>query len=245
MSNPKFQVFFVALLSVGEMSTVFALPPIQGEKVINFRVVPTYDKETKGAQRSETDVGLTSAGLLLLTQRQNEVDKSIFERDLKILRCPTTPINQWGLEIGTLTEPRRAKEVQPTSSDIVVITGVVPRYDNPLSLGTALVIGAGSAEHQIVSTATGSSAATALTSTVMSSPKASSSNPASDSETSRTPGKRLSYRAFLENITDMEAQLSALDDWEMVMVHGEHNEVMDRSGSARKQDVVFVGQKDG
>ncbi len=49
----------------------------------------------------------------------------------------------------------------------------------------------------------------------------------------------------MDNIGEMEAQLSAMEDWEMVLVNGEHNEVFDRTGTIRKQDVVVMGQKDG
>lgn len=225
-----------------DISTVFALPPIQGEKIINFHVVPTYNKDIKGAQRSESDTGLTSPGLILLTQRQKEVDTSQFERNLKIIRCPTTPISQWGLEIGTSSEPRRATEVQPTASDVAVVCAVTPKHDNPMSLGTALIVGSGSAEEQVVSTAASFSTSASDNS------KSAATNTGDASERdhrARSSSKRLSYRAFLDNIGEMDAHLSALDDWEMVMVNGEHNEVVDRAGSIRKQDLVLIGQKDG
>jgi hypothetical protein len=39
--------------------------------------------------------------LLLLTQRFNE-DNENYDRQLKNLRCPVSPINEWSLEIGLL-----------------------------------------------------------------------------------------------------------------------------------------------
>ena len=108
-----------------------------------------------------------------------------------------------------------------------------------MSLGSALIIGAGAGDEQVVSTATGSGTS-APSSTLVTGSKV-----GGDQDVNRTASKRLSYRALLENIGDMEAQMSSLDDWELVMVNGEHNEVVERDGSFRKQDVVFVGQKDG
>lgn len=170
------------------------------------------------------------------------MDTSQFERNLKIIRCPTTPISQWGLEIGTSSEPRRATEVQPTASDVTVIFAVTPKHDNPMSLGTALIVGSGSAEEQVVSTAASFSTSASDNS------KSAATNTGDTSERdhrARSPSKRLSYRAFLDNVGEMDAHLSASDDWEMVMVNGEHNEVVDRAGSIRKQDLVLIGQKDG
>lgn len=95
------------------MELIFALPPVHNEKIISFRVVPTYDKNTK-------DGAEVTPALLLLTQRQSVLDSTPYERYLKILRCPTTSIGNWALEMGTLDDPRRAKEVQPNTTEVTV-----------------------------------------------------------------------------------------------------------------------------
>lgn len=233
--------FLPNILIVGDLSTVFSLPPIPGEKILSFRVVPTYDKTVKAAQQ-QNPVGtshVSNPGLLFLTQRQVGQQKGRFERDMKLMRCPTTAISNWGLEIGTLSDPRRATEVQPTSNDISTIAGILPKHDNPLSLGTALITSAGANDDQVVSTASVGNAP-ALNAGSM---KDSTDNTSGGG--ARRASRRLSYRAFLDSIGEMEAQASSLNDWEMVLVNGEHDETHDRGTSMRKQDVVFLGQKDG
>ena len=101
---------------IDKLDTVFSLPPVANEKIISFRVVPTYDKKTR--EENPDDVEVTPA-LLLLTQRR-AVDSDEYKRDLKIIRCPITPVGHWGLEIGALPDPRLATEVQPGTHAITV-----------------------------------------------------------------------------------------------------------------------------
>lgn len=61
-----------------------------------------------------------TAAILLLTQRPNQDDKSQYDRHVKIIRCPTTPLSDWALEIGALPDPRKATEVQPAAADVTV-----------------------------------------------------------------------------------------------------------------------------
>lgn len=103
---------------VGELVTIFSLPPIPNEKIISFRIVPTYDRSAKGLGPDE-DVTITPA-LLLLTQRQNQEDSSKFDRHVKIIRCPNVPLSEWALEIGALPDPRKATEVQPAAAEVTV-----------------------------------------------------------------------------------------------------------------------------
>lgn len=98
-----------------KLETVFALPPVAGEKIASFRLVPAYDKKQRDESPDEFEV---TPALLLLTQR-GDIDISV-ERSLKIIRCPTTPVSNWGLEIGALPDPRLATEVQPSTSTITV-----------------------------------------------------------------------------------------------------------------------------
>jgi hypothetical protein len=110
-------------IATGEMNVIFALPPIPNEKIISFRVVPTYNKSlskngaviNKGGDSFEK-----TPGLLLLVQRSASHTIGDFERHLSIIRCPTTNMTDWGLEIGALPDPRKAREVQPAASDITV-----------------------------------------------------------------------------------------------------------------------------
>ena len=83
----------------------------------SFRIVPTYDKKQRENNPNEVEV---TPALLLLTQRQASEDESKFQRELKIIRCPTTAVTDWSLEIGALPDPRFATEVQPSKTSITV-----------------------------------------------------------------------------------------------------------------------------
>jgi hypothetical protein len=91
------------------------------EKVISFGLVPTYDRAAKHRAGSddESDVDVVPA-LLLLTQRQHPLEKSIYDRFVKIMRCPSSPLSDWALEIGALPDPRKATEVQPARNEVTV-----------------------------------------------------------------------------------------------------------------------------
>lgn len=91
---------------------VFSLPPMVDDKVVRFKIVPTYEKDTS----SGTSVVITPA-LLLLTEHQMD-DKP--HRQLKIVRCPCSPVSEWALEIGTTPDPRKATEVLPSNTEITV-----------------------------------------------------------------------------------------------------------------------------
>jgi ribosomal protein L18E len=67
-----------------------------------------------------------------------------------------------------------------------------------------------------------------------------------DSKANRRMSRRLSARQFYEaslNIHDLELEIKEADDWEMVLVAGEHEESTD--GTLRQQDIVFNGHSDG
>ena len=112
-------------LLIADMELIFALPPVHNEKIISFRIVPTYEKTVKDDASPE----ITPA-LLLLTQTHSVLATSPYERYLKILRCPTTPINLWALEMGSLDDPRRAKEVQPNTSEVTVSISCHSKYND-------------------------------------------------------------------------------------------------------------------
>lgn len=103
--------------TLGDLTTIFSLPPIPYEKITSFRIVPTYEK----AQSENPGSSLTPA-LLMLTQKVNPANTVgiSFTRQVRILRCPTSPTSEWALEIGTLPDPRKAIEVQPGKADISV-----------------------------------------------------------------------------------------------------------------------------
>lgn len=218
----------------GELNTIFALPPISYEKIISFRVVPTYNKSLKETATSIEELEKT-AGLLLLVQRQMN---GRLERQLYILRCPTVEIKDWALEMGALPDPRKAREVQPAAADITATTGVVPNFKNPSSLGKALLTSAFDQE-QVVSTALTQKAPAASTiDDVFAVPE--------EKPNKSRMSRRISARQFYEtqvSLNELEASLKDVDSWEMVLVNGEHEE--NTEGVLRQQDVVFNGHADG
>lgn len=85
---------------------------------MGFRVVPTWEKNNAiDALKEDTDAAPVP-GLLFLTQREDQLGNMV--RQLKLLRCPTTPIREWSLETGLLPEPRDAKEVLAGETPVTV-----------------------------------------------------------------------------------------------------------------------------
>jgi hypothetical protein len=78
------------------------------------------DDDNNNNNNNNNNNSLVTPGLLLLTQIHDPSDSSNLERQIKLIRCPTTNISEWGLEIGTLPDPRVAIEFQPTPSEISV-----------------------------------------------------------------------------------------------------------------------------
>lgn len=60
---------------------------------------------------------------------------------------------------------------------------------------------------------------------------------------SNKSARRLSTRDFFD-LKALDRQINAVDDWEMVLAVGEHQEFGRKSGS-RIQDIVFKGYEDG
>ncbi len=88
------------------------------EKLLSFRVVPTYDK-VEAELASPANPTQITPGLLLLTEKQLETsDRRI--KQLKIVRCPIVAVSDWSLEIGTTPDPRKATEVLPGAVDVTV-----------------------------------------------------------------------------------------------------------------------------
>jgi hypothetical protein len=102
------------------MEVVFSLPPVPYERVVGFRVVPTYDKGEPDGDEQTGPVAVIPA-LLLLTERPDAADEdAVPTKHLKIVRCPSQPVADWALEIGTTPDPRKATEVLPSAADIIV-----------------------------------------------------------------------------------------------------------------------------
>lgn len=222
------------------MNIIFALPPISYEKIISFRVVPTYNKSLKETATTIEELEKT-AGLLLLVQRQVN---GHLDRHLYIMRCPTSEIKDWALEMGTLPDPRKAREVQPAAADITVTSGLVPNFKNPLSLGKALLNSAVDSSEQTVSTALTQKAPTATP--VVDDVFAATEGTSEKNHNKSRMSRRISARQFYEtqmSLNELEASLKDADTWEMVLVNGEHEE--NTEGVLRQQDVVFNGHADG
>lgn len=210
-----------------ELSVVFSLPPVHCEKVINYRIVPTCTKGKDGAA--------PTPALLLLTQRAQD-NRQLHDRRLRIIRCPATPMADWALEIGALPDPRMASEVLPASADATCLQGVLPDFNNPLSIGKALVEGVIDDEGKVVQTTQ-----------LKQAPSADEllqdfTDQAATRENMRA-SRRLSARAFFANHLSL-ADLPGEEAWEMVLACGQHEE-HSKGDAWRNQDVLFVGHADG
>lgn len=58
-------------------------------------------------------------GLLLLGQSDGGEARE-FKRELLVMRCPTSPVSEWEMEIGMLPDPRVATEVLPGKTNVSV-----------------------------------------------------------------------------------------------------------------------------
>lgn len=232
---------------IGEVSINFAVPPIQGTKIITFRVIPTYEKsdvlnrwssKENILELSEKESKVTP-GLLLLTQKQNDFDKSKYVRQLKLLRCPQSNISEWGLEIGALPEPRLAAEVQPAHTELTLISGVVPSYESQLSLCRAFMIGLISKEDRVVSTGVQRHPSVAALLEDETAVKTENNPPVSPPPPLRQVSRKISTGGVIEY-----EEPDKLETWEVVLVQGEHTESRITHG-LRIQDFVFIGHNDG
>lgn len=129
--------------SHGDMETVFCLPSLPQENVLQMVIVPSYLKsEAEEALLSapiededeDTDNGGTDPGdaalrrtitpaVMLLTQwhaTDDDDDPEQTLRNLKVVRCPTVDMACWALEVGQLQDPRFAVEVLPGRNTVTV-----------------------------------------------------------------------------------------------------------------------------
>ena len=102
------------------MEHVFSLPPLVGEDVVGFRLVPTVEKEVAEGKAP------VPALLFLTQQRQEDEDTTPARRHLKIVRCPKTSVDEWALELADVAAPRKAAEVLPGSCEVTV--GRMPTF---------------------------------------------------------------------------------------------------------------------
>jgi hypothetical protein len=128
-------------LIAGDLESVFALPGIPSEKVVDCALVPTYlksqselvmmqvddnDDDEEDSPVAKQPSGMLRAtitpAVLVLTKRSyaEEGEEEATTRHLKIVRCPAADMANWAFEVGSLAEPRLAREVLPGSSCVTV-----------------------------------------------------------------------------------------------------------------------------
>jgi hypothetical protein len=165
--------------------------------------------------------------LMLLTQ-SNSTGRP--ERSLKLLRCPTTSIKEWGLEIGLLPEPRKALEVFPRLAEVTALLALAPKASQ-YSLTHVMIATADSASLEVGAMVT-----------------AASESGGAGSSASPT-ARRRSTRDFLNASTRISAaNFGALqfDDpmWELVLAAGTADSDFGNSVQ-QPHDIVFLGHADG
>ena len=116
------------------LHTVLQIPPCADEEVVGFRLVATVEKSQKSALQDEFGAvygaGACVPAVMLVSQcagwsgadgdgSESAPDTTALpQRQLKLLRCPTSPVSEWQLELGLLPEPRFASGAVLTTSSI-------------------------------------------------------------------------------------------------------------------------------
>lgn len=85
----------------GKVETIFELPKLYNEEVLDFCFVPTIEKD---------DNSNPVPALCVIFECDNDFDDS-YIRVMKTIRCPMGDMNDWPLEIGLLPEPRLPCEI--------------------------------------------------------------------------------------------------------------------------------------
>ncbi len=233
-----------------DMSVVFSQPPIPGEKVLDFQVVPTYDCSASNGSKNKRLSGGGSAATIVVTPALLQLtcvsslhtENDEREKHLKILRCPPSAVSQWAMEIGLLDEPRLAHEVLPYGASApTVVVGVTPLRRGPLSLHI-LCRHLAACRTQYGSVATSSLSfkgvvTAALEDTI-------DDTAAAGGGASAAVGRRLSARDFGLSTSELEKQLAeAATSWEMAFAAGSISE--DIAISEALRDIVAIGAADG
>lgn len=108
------------------MTESLLFPPLSGEEVVGFRVVPTIDSTAAASTKLSKSPAAPVPAILMLTQREDD-ETGDAHRQLKILRCPTpSDVSTWALEIGSLPDPRPALEVLPSATGAVTVRPQLP-----------------------------------------------------------------------------------------------------------------------
>ena len=122
------------------------MPAIPMEKVLDYSLVPTYlksqadvvaqmqaggggeddeDDETDSRSNANASRATITPAILVLTARTFDGDDDDDEagasiKHLKVVRCPAVDMSNWVFEVGTLPEPRLAREFLPGASNVTV-----------------------------------------------------------------------------------------------------------------------------
>eukprot|EP01038_Epipyxis_sp_PR26KG_P005985 gene5985-8242_t len=222
----------------GEMELVFALPPIPNEKLVGFRVVPSYER-TLGKEHNTNNTTVVPA-LLLLCQKQDEIDRGKYYRYLNLLRCPKSSVGEWRLEIGTLPDPRRAIEVLPAISEVTFITGFLPS-GNPNSLAAVFLSQIGEDDSLIQSASAIELSARQSAANIEQTEDYNTNTP---NNNKKQNSRRLSARDFSLNLINLDDLEITYDNWEMVLATGSHN-VNTPNNRPRIQDIIMKGHSNG
>eukprot|EP01035_Chromulina_nebulosa_P020105 gene20105-26103_t len=129
----------------GEMSQVFALPPLINEYILGFRLIPLIPtaESSKSMQLASLSIDsndntsyhpLLIPGLLLLTEVK---ENNVTTRHLKVQSCPATNISNWPLSIGQLDPMEKVIPVLGSNSLFTTIVGITPTSN--LSFGNIVI----------------------------------------------------------------------------------------------------------
>lgn len=249
-------VLYYSFLYLGEMITVLNIPPLHSEDIVGFRVVPTGMVLSENPNSSPGNQGSGKyspiPALLLLTQRpvesvrnddiaDNSSDdgtESKFCRRLKILRCPTSFVNDWPLEHGLIPEPKCVVEVLPGSDDITCVKASSPSTALFAFLRIMYMQSCGQTTQKTGPRSSGSNI-----SSPCASPHSQQSQPQGP-KANRLVSRRLSTSEFFfaNGLTSFDDG-TVHDDWKIIL-SGNNPQYMQKI-SNKTHSTIFLGQADG
>ena len=108
------------IITAGDSSIRSTSKDFDTSNVPSGRALSTDSSADNNKNTSESNFGVPA--LMLLTQVSDDDSSSgdSVVRHLKLLRCPTSSVVEWPLEIGLLPDPRRATEVLPGDHIVTV-----------------------------------------------------------------------------------------------------------------------------
>jgi len=114
----------------GNVDLIFTNPPIYGEAVHDMILLSSLENTNEKDDLTDTGPPKGVPSLLILTKSLSEDSNEKTQSYLKLVRCPSTALSEWPLEIGINPEPRLTNEVLSRNSKITVQSNYKKQYSH-------------------------------------------------------------------------------------------------------------------